>query len=101
MPVVVDDQLVRHVAHLARIELSEGEVAQYANQLRRVLEHMGQLNEVDTATVPPTAHPTLDRNVLRDDVESPGLSTEAALANAPERHGEYFRVPKVLNQDTA
>lgn len=100
MPVVVDDHLVRHVAHLARIELSEDEIAQYANQLRRVLEHMEQLNEVDTTGIPPTAHPTLDRNVLRDDVESAGLSTDAALANAPEHHGEFFRVPKVLNQDT-
>ncbi len=97
----LDESAVRHVAHLARLKITDEEAARYADQLSKILDHVRQLNELDTSNVPPTAHPLAVTNVFREDEVRPSWSSDAALANAPDRHGEFFRVPKVLDQEEA
>jgi len=89
---------VRHIAHLSRLKPSDEEVARFSQQLSAILDYMEQLNEVDTADVPPTAHVLPIHNVFRPDEPRPGLTPEAALANAPQREQSFFVVPKVLDQ---
>jgi aspartyl-tRNA(Asn)/glutamyl-tRNA(Gln) amidotransferase subunit C len=98
---VLDDATVRHVAHLARIAITDDEVRLYAQQLSRVLDFVGQLNELSTENVPPTEHPLESAGVVRADAVGPVSSTADALCNAPDRHGDFFRVPKVLEQGDA
>jgi len=90
---------VRHVAHLARLSLTDEEVAVYARQLSLILDFVRQLNQVDTAEAPAAAHLEQACNVLREDQPRQGCDTQAALTNAPDRQGAYFRVPKVLDSD--
>ena len=90
---------VEHVAHLARLGLSEEEVSQLEGQLNHILEQFAVLSELDTDAIPPTARVIELENVLRDDVVRPSFDREVALANAPERTDEHFVVPAVL--DTA
>jgi aspartyl-tRNA(Asn)/glutamyl-tRNA(Gln) amidotransferase subunit C len=97
----LDESAVRHVAHLSRLTLSDAEVECFAGQLGAILDYVAQLNELDTQDVPPTAHAVPLANVLRDDRPSEGLSAEQALVNAPDRDGDFFRVPRVLNQESA
>jgi len=97
----LDAQAVRHVAHLARLKITDAEVAMYAAQLSSILDHMAELNAVNTEGVAPTAHPHDGTNVLRDDHVVPSCTTDEALSNAPQHDGGFFRVPKVLDQETA
>lgn len=97
----IDPQQVRHIAHLSRLKLSDDEIARFGGQLSDVLDYMQTLNELDTTNVEPTAHPLPIRNVLRDDVQGEPIGAEKALANAPARAEDYFKVPKVLDQDSA
>lgn len=87
---------VQHVAFLARLGLSDGEVVTLQEQLSAILEHMRTINELDTTQIPPTAQVIPLRNVMRDDVARPSLTADAVLANAPERDGPFFRVPPIL-----
>jgi aspartyl-tRNA(Asn)/glutamyl-tRNA(Gln) amidotransferase subunit C len=95
----LDETQVRHVAKLARLKISEADYPRYAQQLTGILDYVAQLNSVNVAGVEPMAHPLPLKNVLRDDVVKPGLTTEQVLANAPAKDGPFFTVPKVL--DTA
>src|SRR5579863_5755978 len=95
----LDAEEVRKVAKLGRLKLTDADVARYATQLTAILGYVAQLKSVDVAGVEPMAHPLPLKNVLREDVVTPALLTEAVLANAPGRDGPYFTVPKVL--DTA
>lgn len=88
---------VRWVAHLARLELSDAELAALTTQLRAILEYMQQLQEISTAGVEPLAHPLDVHNVFRADELSPSLPIAAALANAPDRRGDFFGVPAILD----
>lgn len=97
----IDESTVRHIAHLARLRLNEGEVRQMTAELAAIVEYVRTLNEVNTEEVPPTAHPMPLTNVFREDEPRACIDVEQALQNAPLRHGEFFRVPKVLNQETA
>jgi aspartyl-tRNA(Asn)/glutamyl-tRNA(Gln) amidotransferase subunit C len=85
-----------HVARLARLDLTEEELNRFTAQLAAVLEHAGDLAALDTAGVPPTAHPLELVNVLRDDVPRPCLDRSEVLAMAPAAEGGRFRVPKIL-----
>lgn len=89
---------VEHVARLARLGLTDDEVERMAAQLNRILEAVGQLQSVDTSSVGPTAQVIALENVMRDDVARPGISREAALANAPLREGALLRVPVILEE---
>ncbi len=92
----VDEDAVRHVAHLARLKITETEVALFSGQLSRILAYVDQLNQLDTTAVSPTAHPLPVTNVFRDDVPHQPWDPSAALANAPDSHLGQFRVPKVI-----
>ena len=98
---IIDDQTVRHIANLARLSVSDEEVARYASQLSRILEYARQLEEVHTTDVPPTAHPLPVKNVFREDQPHTSWPSAKALANAPDPHDGFFRVPKVLDQEDA
>jgi aspartyl-tRNA(Asn)/glutamyl-tRNA(Gln) amidotransferase subunit C len=87
---------VEHVARLARLELSEQEIELFREQLSAVLERAQRIQSVDLDDVEPTAHPVELRNVWRADVVVPPPESEAILANAPEREGSFFRVPRIL-----
>jgi aspartyl-tRNA(Asn)/glutamyl-tRNA(Gln) amidotransferase subunit C len=89
---------VEHVATLARLGLTDDEIDRMQGQLNRILEAIGQLQSVDTSAVGPTAQVIALENVMRDDAPRPGLSREAALANAPLREGAHLRVPVVLEE---
>ncbi len=93
MAISRDDVL--HVARLARLELSEEEVARLGEQLNAILEAVGKVSELDLADVPPTSHPLDLVNAWADDVPRPSLPREEALANAPDPADGAFRVPAV------
>lgn len=87
---------VDHVALLARLELTARERDQFTTQLNSILEHFEQLRQIDTVGVPPMSHAVEVSNVFREDEPAPSLSPEEALANAPDRADDCFRVPRVL-----
>ena len=89
---------VEHVARLARLALGPDEKARMRRQLDDILGYVGQLQAVDTAGVPPTAHVLPLANVMREDEVRPSYPPAAMLANAPEPDGELFRVPKILEE---
>ena len=84
---------VLHVARLARLELSEDELERFAEQLNAILEAVGKVGELDLEGVEPTSHPLALANVWVEDEPRPSLSVDEALANAPDRDGNFFRVP--------
>ncbi|MCE5327583.1 MAG: Asp-tRNA(Asn)/Glu-tRNA(Gln) amidotransferase subunit GatC [Planctomycetaceae bacterium] len=94
----VDADLVRHIGVLARIDLTDPEVQSHAAQLSAILEYFDKLNELDTSGVEPMVHAMELSNVLADDTPEPSLTPEQALANAPARDGDYFKVPKVIGE---
>ncbi len=87
---------VEKVSLLARLLLKEPELEQMTGQLGAVLEYIALLDEVDTANVEPMAHPLDVVDAFRDDEVQPSLDRERALANAPNRDDECYRVPAVL-----
>ncbi len=90
---------INYVARLARIDLTEQERTEFAGQLAQVLGYVDLMNQLDLSDVPPTAHSTDLADVLREDRSGPGLSVDAALQNAPQRVGDQFSVPKVIDPD--
>jgi aspartyl-tRNA(Asn)/glutamyl-tRNA(Gln) amidotransferase subunit C len=87
---------VEHVARLARLELSEGEKDEFTGQLNEILNFVEKLNELDTSGIEPTAHAIPISNVFRPDKTESSLDPELALSNAPDRIGDFFKVPKIL-----
>jgi aspartyl-tRNA(Asn)/glutamyl-tRNA(Gln) amidotransferase subunit C len=92
----VTPEQVNWITHLARLELTEGELATMARQLTAILDYVNQLQTVDTEDITPLAHPIPVYNVFRGDEPLPSLAVEAALSNAPDRRGDYYAVPAVL-----
>lgn len=97
MSTVIDTDKVRHIAHLSRLNLTEGEVALFTGQLARILDYVTQLERVPTEGVEPLAHALEMADVLREDTPRPSFAAAESLANAPQRERDYFRVPKVLD----
>ncbi|OQW35916.1 MAG: asparaginyl/glutamyl-tRNA amidotransferase subunit C [Nitrospira sp. SG-bin1] len=89
---------VEKVAQLARLAVTAAEKETFAKQLTQILTHVDTLNRYDTAGIEPTATIMGQVNVFREDVVCPSLSSEKALANAPEREGDGFVVPKILEE---
>jgi aspartyl-tRNA(Asn)/glutamyl-tRNA(Gln) amidotransferase subunit C len=87
---------VHKIAHLARLELTEAELAVLAPQLGAIVEYMAQLQKAPTDGVEPLAHALPVQNVFRDDEPAPSLPVDEALANAPARRGPFYAVPAVL-----
>ena len=96
MAKTIDADLVRHIGLLSRIELTEPQVETFSRQLGAILEYFDKLQELDTEGVEPMAHAVEIHNVLAEDVPAESLPPERALANAPARDGDFFRVPKVI-----
>jgi aspartyl-tRNA(Asn)/glutamyl-tRNA(Gln) amidotransferase subunit C len=84
---------VLHVARLARLELTGDEVERFQGQLSAILDAVSKVSELDLTDVPPTAHPLEIQNAWAEDVPAPCLPADDALANAPDRQGDLFRVP--------
>jgi aspartyl-tRNA(Asn)/glutamyl-tRNA(Gln) amidotransferase subunit C len=93
---MIDEKTVRHVAKLARLKLSSDELKRFSAQLSKVLDHINQLNEVDTSSVEPMSHPLELANVFREDEVRPSLARDEALSNAPLKQTGFFLVPPVL-----
>jgi aspartyl-tRNA(Asn)/glutamyl-tRNA(Gln) amidotransferase subunit C len=89
----IDREQLQHVAHLARLELSDAELERLGPQLNDIIAAVSKVSELDLSDVPATSHPLDVVNVWADDEPRPCLSVEDALANAPEREGDYFKVP--------
>jgi aspartyl-tRNA(Asn)/glutamyl-tRNA(Gln) amidotransferase subunit C len=88
---------VRWVAHLARLQLSEADLETFTRQLSSIVDYVAQLQQVNTDGVEPLAHVADLQNVFRPDQQAPSLPVDEALANAPERQGDFYRVPAVLD----
>jgi aspartyl-tRNA(Asn)/glutamyl-tRNA(Gln) amidotransferase subunit C len=102
----IGKEQVEYLAGLAGIELSEAEKETFRSQLLRIISYVDKLNELSLSEVPPTAHTQNLTNVLREDECRPGPGSktsfkDAALAMAPDRQGDYFRVPRVLMGEKA
>ena len=89
----IDREQLLHVARLARLELREDAVERFEGQLNDILAAVSKVSELDLSDVPPTSHPLDVVNVWEDDSPKPCLTAEEALANAPERQGDFFKVP--------
>jgi len=87
---------VRKVANLARLDLAEATIATYTSQLERILDYVAHLEQVDTEGVPPTTRAVEVVNVTRDDAVTPTPVRDDLLDLAPEREGDFVRVPKIL-----
>jgi aspartyl-tRNA(Asn)/glutamyl-tRNA(Gln) amidotransferase subunit C len=87
---------IRYVAKLARLALTEDEIERFGQQLGELLEHVNALKDLDIASVPATAQVVESRNVTREDSPRPSLDRERVLAQAPQRQGPFFRVPRIL-----
>jgi aspartyl-tRNA(Asn)/glutamyl-tRNA(Gln) amidotransferase subunit C len=93
---VISREEVQHVARLARLALTDDELARMREQLDAILAYIDKLRELDVEGVEPTAHAVPLVNVMRDDEVAPSLPQDVALANAPDRAGEFFRVPRII-----
>ena len=89
---------VEHVAHLARLGLTEDELRRLEDQLNHILDQYAVLAQLDTEGIAPTAQTIELENILRDDVIRPSLDHEEILGNAPEKRGEYYVVPPILGE---
>ena len=89
---------VRHVARLARLALSDDELERMRVEMTAILGYMDKLRSLDTAGVEPTSHAVPLRNVLREDEPVPSLPRDEMLANAPDRAGDAFRVPRIIEE---
>jgi aspartyl-tRNA(Asn)/glutamyl-tRNA(Gln) amidotransferase subunit C len=89
---------VAHVAHLARLGLTEEELSRLEGQLNHIVEQYAILAELDTEHIAPTAQTIELENILRDDVVTPSFTVDEALAGAPERVGDHIVVPAILDQ---
>jgi len=93
----INQAQARKVARLSRLDLTEAEVEEFTGQLSAILDYVEKMNELDTTNVEPLAHCLPVSNVFREDCVEESLGTEKTLANAPQRDGEFFKVPKILD----
>jgi aspartyl-tRNA(Asn)/glutamyl-tRNA(Gln) amidotransferase subunit C len=94
-----DQELLRNLKQLCRIDISEEEAEKLLRDLKRIVEYMDLLQELDTEGVPPCSHVSGDTvNVMRDDLVGPTLPRERFLANAPDQIGGLVRVPAVIQK---
>jgi aspartyl-tRNA(Asn)/glutamyl-tRNA(Gln) amidotransferase subunit C len=89
---------VEHVAHLARLGLTDEELGRLEGELNHILDQYAILADLPTDDIPPTAQTIELENILRDDVVRPSLPVEAVLANAPAREGDFIVVPSILDE---
>ncbi|WP_166785093.1 MULTISPECIES: Asp-tRNA(Asn)/Glu-tRNA(Gln) amidotransferase subunit GatC [Cryobacterium] len=90
---------VAHLANLARIDLSSEEIARLTTELGQIVDSVAKVAEVATPDVPATSHPMPLTNVFRADTVVPSLTVKQALSGAPDRDGDKFRVPAILDEE--
>ena len=93
---MIDREQVKKVAHLARLDITPDEEAEFTGQLNDILGYFEQLSELDTENVAPTTRAIEVINITRSDELEPFPHKDALLASAPEQEGQYFRVPKIM-----
>jgi aspartyl-tRNA(Asn)/glutamyl-tRNA(Gln) amidotransferase subunit C len=98
MPARLTRAEVEHVARLARLALTDSEIDALATELASILDYAAQVSSLDTAGVPPTAHPLPLENVFRADEVRPSLARDDVLAAAPAAEDGRFRVPRILGE---
>ena len=89
---------VEHVAHLARLELTDAEIDEFTEQLAVIIEHADDVAALAIHYVPPTSHPVPLVNVLRADEPRPGVERDEVLEAAPQAEADRFRVPRILGE---
>lgn len=92
----ISKEEVEHVARLARLCLAEEEKERLRRQLDRILGYVEKLNELDMENVESVSHGVFLENILREDEVKPSLPVNEALANAPDKKGNYFKVPRII-----
>jgi aspartyl-tRNA(Asn)/glutamyl-tRNA(Gln) amidotransferase subunit C len=92
----ISREQVEHVAHLARLGLSDEETTRLQQQLSQILGHMQLIDQLDTSAIPPTAQVIPVSSVMREDLPRPSAPVQEILENAPRREGDFFKVPPVL-----
>jgi aspartyl-tRNA(Asn)/glutamyl-tRNA(Gln) amidotransferase subunit C len=92
----INEDTIRHIAKLSRIELNEKLISPFCRQFSDILKHFDKLNDLDTDNVKPLSHAIESFNVFKNDIPGESLSTEKALQNAADSSSCFFRVPKVL-----
>ncbi len=92
----ITEEEARHIAHLSRLAITDGEAACFRAQLSAILSYMDKLNRLDTSEVAPMSHVLPLSNVFRRDIPEPSLTLQEAFLNAPDTHALCFRVPKIL-----
>ncbi len=93
----ITEEQVKKVAKLARLDLTDEEVKEFTAQLESILQYMEKMNQLDTEKVEPLAHCLPITNCFREDVIKESLDVQKALANAPQSDGDFFKVPKILD----
>ncbi|WP_207457127.1 Asp-tRNA(Asn)/Glu-tRNA(Gln) amidotransferase subunit GatC [Desertivibrio insolitus] len=95
----ITPEQVAHLANLARIDLTEDEIAKLTGELGAIVDSVAKVSEVATPDVPATSHPIPLQNVWRPDEIGDVLTPEEALAGAPERDGDRFKVSAILGEE--
>lgn len=94
----ITDEIVEHIAHLARLEFIGEEKQEIKQDMEKIINFMNALDSVDTTGVEPLIFMSDEVNVLREDVSVETISKNDALKNAPKKDSDYIRIPKVLNK---
>ena len=92
----INNDLIDHLAHLARLEFNGEEKANIKADLENIISFVDQLQQVNTDGLEPLIYMTDEVNVLRDDIAVVSITQEEALKNAPNKDSDYFKIPKVL-----
>ena len=95
----IDTDMVKHIAHLVRLGISEEEAQKFSGQFSSIIDYFNMLNEVDTENVAPASDAANAENVMREDVVKPSMSREEFLKNAPQSERGYVKVPTVLGEE--
>ena len=96
---IIDNEQVHKVTHLARLELKPEEEEMLTTQLSSILEYFKQLSQLDTELVPPTTRAIDISNVTREDSLEPFPHREEILSSAPEQDGDFFKVPQIMSEE--
>jgi len=92
----LDEEVIQHIADLARLKLTEAETKEFLPELKEILEAFSKLDEVNTSNTKPSFHPVELKNMLREDKIKPCLSQEKALSNAKEKKDGFFKGPMAV-----
>jgi aspartyl-tRNA(Asn)/glutamyl-tRNA(Gln) amidotransferase subunit C len=95
----ISAEVVRHVANLARLDVTDEEVERFSEQLSTIATHFDDIQALDIDDVPPSTHAVPVQNVFREDEIRPSLSTDKALAAAPNAEDNRFAVPRILGEE--